>query len=201
MSERPATVLFLGPVRSPLAAWLAANEPSVLQRENKIDAEFIDENHIDTLVSYGYRHILDSTLLDKLPERAVNLHISLLPWNRGADPNLWSFIDNTPKGVTIHYLDEGVDTGDIIAQREIEFAEPDAETLASTYRQLDVLIQQLFRECWPAIKAGTCSRRSQSGPGSYHAIADRAEVAGLLTNGWDTPVSALCADTKRTTRD
>lgn len=46
----------------------------------------------------------------------MNLHISYLPWNKGADPNFWSCIDGTPAGVTLHHIDAGVDTGDIIAQ-------------------------------------------------------------------------------------
>ncbi|MCL0081308.1 hypothetical protein M1N64_03665 [Peptococcaceae bacterium] len=50
--------------------------------------------------------------MDKFQGRAINLHISFLPWNRGADPNFWSFIENAPVGVSIHYLDEGIDTGD-----------------------------------------------------------------------------------------
>ena len=191
MSERPETTLFLGPETSPLAEWLESVEPSFLQTEQNIDAEFIDENEIGLLVSYGYRHILKQPLLEKLPGRAVNLHISLLPWNRGADPNLWSFLDDTPKGVTIHYLDEGIDTGDIIAQRRIEFSDPEHETLATTYGQLDTLIQALFRESWQSIKDGSCERSRQSGAGSYHTTADRAAVAALLTDGWDTPVVRL----------
>ncbi len=51
----------------------------------------------------------------------INLHISFLPWNRGAHPNFWSFYDDTPKGVTIHLIDEGIDTGAIIYQKEITF--------------------------------------------------------------------------------
>ena len=38
------------------------------------------------------------------------MHISYLPFNRGAHPNYWSFKDNSPKGVTIHFIDNGIDT-------------------------------------------------------------------------------------------
>src|SRR5690606_983365 len=70
----------------------------------------------DLLVSFGYRHILKD-----LSVPAVNIHISMLPWNRGADPNFWSWLDHTPKGVTVHLMDQGIDTGPIIAQREVAF--------------------------------------------------------------------------------
>ena len=52
----------------------------------------------------------------------------------GQDPNLWSFIEDTPKGVTIHEIDEGIDTGDIIFQKEIVLNSN--ETLASSYEKL-----------------------------------------------------------------
>ena len=63
------------------------------------------------------------------------MHISLLPWNRGYHPNIWSFLEDTPKGVTIHYINEGIDTGDIIVQKEIVIDE-DKETLKSSYEIL-----------------------------------------------------------------
>ena len=61
-------------------------------------------------------------MLDQINYRAINLHISYLPWNRGADPNLWSAV-GMPKGVTIHYINDGFDTGDILFQKAILFVE------------------------------------------------------------------------------
>ena len=113
-----------------------------------------------------------------------------MPWNRGADPNLWSFVENTPKGVTIHHLDEGIDTGDIIAQREVTFTNTH-ETLATTYQRLHAEIQELFKLHWHEIKAGTSARIQQSGEGSFHLSGDKESLAHLLSDGWDTPVSVL----------
>ena len=50
------------------------------------------------LVSFGYRFILPGDLLARFPDRAVNLHIAYLPWNRGAHPNVWSAYEGTPAG-------------------------------------------------------------------------------------------------------
>ena len=47
--------------------------------------------------------------------------MSYLPYNRGAHPNFWSFVNNTVKGVTIHEIDQGIDTGKIILQKSIKF--------------------------------------------------------------------------------
>jgi len=81
----------------------------------------------------------------------INLHISLLLWNRGAYPNVWSFLEDTPKGVTIYIIDEGVDTGSILAQKEI-YIDENIETLRSSYEKLHREIQALFREKWADIK-------------------------------------------------
>src|SRR3990167_11096462 len=112
-------VLFLGNPNSPLVDYLIGVGEKVIVTWDKIDPQTISTQKPDFLVSYGYRHILRENVLGMLPDRAVNLHIAFLPWNRGADPNFWSFAEHTPKGVTIHYLDKGVDTGDIIAQRSV----------------------------------------------------------------------------------
>jgi methionyl-tRNA formyltransferase len=121
----------------------------------------------------------------------VNLHISYLPWNRGADPNLWSFLEDSPKGVTVHYMDEGVDTGDIIAQKKIEFAKEEEQTLSSTYNILKKEIEGLFEKVWPDIVNGSAKRVRQPGKGSSHKLADKKPYMHLLDKGWNTPVANL----------
>ena len=138
---------------------------------------------------HGYRHVLRPPVLDRFPRRAVNLHISYLPWNRGADPNLWSFIDNTPKGVSIHYLDAGIDTGDLIAQKAVEFGA--GETLRTSYVRLQNEIAQLLAVHWGRIRDGSCDAVHQVGTGSFHRTSDREKIAHLLSLGWDTPVAQV----------
>lgn len=184
------TILFLGPGDSPLLTWLRKKGEDVIQTFDRIGPDMIDQHSITLLISYGYRHIIKREVLDKVLNCAINLHISLLPWNRGADPNLWSFAENTPKGVTIHHLDGGIDTGDIIVQREVTFNKAH-ETLATTYHRLHVEIQELFKQHWDEIKAGRSTRIKQTGEGSFHLSRDKASLAHLLRDGWDTPVSVL----------
>jgi methionyl-tRNA formyltransferase len=183
-------ILFLGPEDSPLITWLREEGEQVIQTADKLSAEDVAEQGYSFLVSYGYRHILRKDILDVFPGRAINLHISYLPWNRGADPNFWSFIEDTPKGVTIHYLDEGVNTGDIIVQEKMEF-DSDRETLATSYEKLQTAIQELFRKNWQNIKSGNCRRQKQVGKGSTHKVKDKTSLSHLLTDGWNTPVSVL----------
>lgn len=183
-------ILLLAPEDSPLLGWLRDQNERVIQMSEKITLDFIAEHRIGFIISYGYRHIIKQEILIKFPNKAINLHISYLPWNRGADPNIWSFIEGTPKGVSIHYLDEGIDTGDIIFQAEVSFA-PTEETLSTTYEKLHTEIQKLFKEKWSDIKSGNCPRNKQVGKGSYHKSKDKEILSHLLTQGWNTPVSAL----------
>jgi methionyl-tRNA formyltransferase len=184
-------ILFLGREDSPVRAHLLEVEPGVvcLGPSEPLTPALLDEREPAFAVVHGYRIILRRPVLERLPDRVVNLHISYLPYNRGADPNLWSALEDTPAGVSIHYVDEGVDTGDVIAQRRLELA--DSDTLAESYAALQDALAGLFRAHWPAIRAGTCPRTPQSGPGTSHRVADRAAVEHLLTAGWDTPVGEL----------
>jgi methionyl-tRNA formyltransferase len=184
-------VLLLGPKRSPITSTILETGCKVIECSDKIDVSFLEKNKVQFVVSYRYRYIIKPLVLKFLKGNAINLHISLLPWNRGADPNLWSFLENTPKGVTIHYIDEGLDTGDIIAQKEIFFDE-EQETLATTYNKLNEEIIRLFQEQWPLILEGKAARKKQPPGGSFHKLSDKKEYEYLLREkGWDTLVKNL----------
>lgn len=180
-------VLVLSPYAEPIAATFARENDTVVVHEGEVDPAFLAANAIDMIVSYGYPRILKRDVVAAYEGRIVNLHISLLPWNRGADPNFWSFFDSTPKGVTIHRIDEGMDTGALLAQREMRFAAD--ETLATSYEKLRRALEALFDETWRDIKDGRCEARSQSGAGSYHRARDKEAIMQSLPNGWETPVA------------
>lgn len=190
-------VLYLGPYRENMIQFLRMNGEEVHHTEQRIDHHVL--NHVDFIVSYGYRHIIQKDVVHRFKHRAINLHISYLPWNRGADPNLWSFLEDTPKGVSIHYLDEGIDTGDIIIQKKVEYEEDD--TLRSTYNRLSHAIEELFMEHWVDIKNGQLSPKPQKQEGTYHTLADRKKVEHLLIHGWDTPVKCLVGQSTETKRE
>lgn len=124
---------------------------------------------IGVSVLFGY--IVDAGFLQLFPQGCINLHPALLPHNRGAYPNVWSIVTKTPAGVTLHYIDEGVDRGDIIAQKEIPVHITD--TGASLYHRLEQEGLELFKGTWPAIRNGTHSRTPQpAGQGSCHRTRD-----------------------------
>jgi methionyl-tRNA formyltransferase len=186
-------VLFLtsGEAARPLADWLGQRE-TLTVRETPVSAQEIAALAPDLIVSHSYRHILKRDVLAAAPDRFINLHISLLPYNRGADPNLWSFIDETPKGVSIHLIDEGIDTGALLLQREVSFDE-DSETLGSSYATLQQAIGELFMENWSSLRDGRIAPRAQSGAGTFHRASEFSALKDSLlgNDGWNVPIPVL----------
>lgn len=182
-------VFLLGSSRKELIYFLESCGDRVENAEEKIPEDSDLFQKVDFIISYGYRYILKKEVLERFPEKAINIHISLLPWNRGADPNLWSFLENTPKGVTIHYLDSGIDTGDILVQEEVRFTSQ--ETLRTSYEKLSNVAENLLKQSWLDIRDGKIKPRVQPSGGSYHRLRDRKPYEHLLTHGWDTPVHNL----------
>jgi len=92
-------------------------------------ASWLEEHGVELVVLAGYMHLLTPPFLRRFPDRVVNVHPSLLPQFPGThaiEDALSADIDVT--GVTVHYVDEGIDTGPVIAQ-EVVPVEPRA-TLA-----------------------------------------------------------------------
>lgn len=180
-------VLFLGSEASPVCQFLRdeCSDVFVFATEDKVAAEWVEAQKFDWLVSFGYRHIVRPPVIALFPEaRRMNLHISLLPFNRGADSNLWSLLDGTPCGVTIHVLDNGLDTGKIIAQREVQFDDA-LETLASSYQRLQSEIIALFKETWAA--SDFVAVEQDHHKATEHRSASKALFFDLVApDGWNT---------------
>lgn len=185
-------ILFLGGnMAMSLADWLTHKGEDIVYIEDKINIEDVTKIKPEFIISYNYKYIIPKEIIDYVNGKAINLHISYLPYNRGSHPNVWSFLENTPKGVTIHYIDEGIDTGDIIIQKEV-FIDENKETLKSSYEILHKEIQQLFKENWDKIKNGMIPRRPQSGKGSIHFKREFSLFEPFIKEkGWDTPIKEL----------
>lgn len=115
-----------------------AYEAKILEELSKRDIEFI--------VLAGYMRLIGSTLLEAFEGRIVNIHPSLLPSFPGKDAIGQAFAANVKvSGVTIHYVDAGMDTGPIIAQQAINIS--DNETIES----LQEKIHQVEHQLYPAV--------------------------------------------------
>jgi phosphoribosylglycinamide formyltransferase-1 len=83
-------------------------------------ADWLDERAVGLVVLAGYMHLLDPEFVRRLEQRVINVHPALLPSFPGLDA-IGQALDHGVKvtGVTVHFVDEGVDTGPIIAQRAV----------------------------------------------------------------------------------
>lgn len=173
-------ILFLtnNPITIPLSDWLNERE-SVFILYGKLTEYTINNIKPDFVVSYNYKHIIGEEVIGLMPDKIINLHTSYLPFNRGFDPNLWSIIEDSLKGVTIHRIDKGIDTGDILFQRKVDFN--DDTTLKGSYNILHKEIQQMFKDTWEKVKEGKVFSLKQSkNTGSFHLKKELAEMKKTL---------------------
>lgn len=114
----------------------------------------------DLIISVAWRYIFKRDILSIPRMGAINFHGSMLPKCRGANPTNWAIICGEKEtGVTVHFIDEGVDTGDIIIQEAIPI---DLEDTAYTLRmKQDKLSEKLMGELIKYIKIGKFSRVKQ----------------------------------------
>jgi methionyl-tRNA formyltransferase len=114
----------------------------------------------DAIIVVGYGRLIPAWMLDLPPLGNINLHASLLPKYRGAAPIQWAIANGeTVTGVTTMRLDAGLDTGDILLQKELAIAPADtAETLVPTLAEIgaDLMVETLSR-----LQAGTVQPRKQ----------------------------------------
>lgn len=173
-------------ITEPLSDWLSEKEEVFILRE-KLTAYTIENMGPDFVISYNYLHIISEEVIKLMPKKIINLHTSYLPWNRGCDPNLWSIIDDTPKGITIHRIDKGIDTGEILFQKKVDFS--DDETLTSSYNLLHKEIQQMFIDTWAKIKEGIVFSVEQSKKNGYGSFHLKKELATLKEEiNWDMTI-------------
>lgn len=148
---------------------------SFLLKKGKVDWEkeklsLERASQYDWIISFGYRHIISQQIIDASKNPIINLHISYLPFNRGAHPNYWSFKENTPKGVSIHFIDTGIDTGPILIQKKCNFSRTD--TLATSYLKLKSEIEKLFYASFHKIITHEIIATPQTSQGTFHKKSD-----------------------------
>lgn len=163
-------------------------EHNILSMDTKINTNFIRDLKVDIIISYNYRYLLSLDVINSA-RLAINLHTSLLPHNRGAHPNFWSYFEGTPSGVTIHKIDSGIDTGEIIYQKEV--AKHYYGTLRTTYDTLQNEMQKLFFRNIDNIINFDFDLRKQTGIGSYHNTKDIEKYKHLMVDGWDTKIMKI----------
>jgi len=136
---------------------------------------FLQEVNPDFILAASWRYILPKEVIKIAKKTCINFHLSFLPFNKGKKPNVWPIIEGTPAGVSLHEIDENIDTGPVIARKEV-IVEP-IDTGRTLYIKLVKTMNQLFKNEWENIKKGNYKLIDQRGlEGTFHLDKDFAEL-------------------------
>ena len=106
----------------------------------------LKELDLDYIISIHFPYIYPKKVLDIAKHGSINLHPAYLPYNRGWHTPTWAIYDDTPYGATLHFMDERLDSGDIINRKRLKI-EPE-DTADKIYRKALKLEKELFKESW-----------------------------------------------------
>ncbi len=121
---------------------------------------------IDIIFVVGYNKVLKKDIINIPKDGVINIHLAPLPEYRGRNSPAHAIMNGeTEYGVTIHYIDEGVDTGPIIADSRFDIA-PDM-TARELYKRSELEAFELFKATFPSIVNGTVTTSPQ-GEGKYY---------------------------------
>lgn len=146
------------------------NIPVKIFDKNQADQNY-HHNEFEIGVLAWWPLIIKETLLS-LPKRGfINFHPSFLPFNRGKHYNFWALVEECPFGVSLHKVDKGIDTGDIISQKLISYNwEDNGETL---YKKAQKEIVALFQSTYPSLRENTLVPLVQDlSKGSFHLSSE-----------------------------
>lgn len=122
----------------------------------------------DIIVTCAYGQIIPKDILDYPKLGCINIHASLLPKLRGGAPIHRAILDGYKEtGITIMYMDESMDTGDIISMESITIG--DNETVGSLHDRLKILGRDLFMKTLPIIVNGNVNRIQQKNEEATYA--------------------------------
>jgi methionyl-tRNA formyltransferase len=121
----------------------------------------------DVLCVASFPYLLPPSLLAVARAGGINLHFSLLPRHRGPDPLVWTYLhDDRETGVTVHWIDAGADTGDIIAQQAMPLAR--GRAIRDLYMDLISPGKRLLATTLTALSRATATRIPQDDARATH---------------------------------
>lgn len=146
---------------TPVKELALANNLTIFQ-PNKIKEEYQDilDLNPDIIITCAYGQIIPKEVLDYPKYGGINVHASLLPRHRGGAPIHRAIIEGDSKsGITIMHMGYGMDSGDIISQREVEIL--DSDTAESLFDKLSNMGSSLLLDTLPSIIDGSAPRIKQ----------------------------------------
>jgi methionyl-tRNA formyltransferase len=177
------------PSPSPVKALALQNQCTVLQPSTLGDPVFLEtltDLNPEIIVVVAYGKILPPRILNLPPHGCINVHASLLPKYRGAAPVHWAIINGEKvTGITTMYMDEGLDTGDILLQEET--AIKGDETAEMLGKRLAELGASLLMKTLRGLQEGSVMRSQQAGTPTYAPVLKKED--GLIR--WSKPAVGI----------
>ncbi len=141
-----------------------------------VAAEKLEEIAPDAIVVVAYGKILPKSILSVAKYGCINGHASLLPKYRGASPIQWCIVcGETKTGVTTMYMDEGMDTGDILEQTEVAIGAD--ETAEELFERLSVISAELMVSTLSKLEKGELKPQKQVEAEATYAPIIKKEMA------------------------
>ena len=192
-------ILVLGPTwrNAEIAVYLTKRGHTVLRCNKEYSFVQLQLLNPDLIISNGYAPIFKPDVVNRF--NIINIHPAALPRGRGIYPNVWALYEGTAIGVCIHQIDEGIDTGDLLASDYMQHWELDfrldnpQETLQTFYTHLLRRVENLFYHTWPSIEDGSILPYKQE-PGGFRHYRNRMESDKLMRmfpDKWDTPIKLV----------
>ena len=166
--------LFLGYSSKETSIIRFLKKKNISVKNIKKELKFKEAKKADIIISFGYRKIIKQSIIKAVRRPIINLHMSYLPYNRGAHPSFWSIIKDTPIGITIHEIDKGVDTGRIIFRKKfnINFKIKKFLTFKKIYDFLFKELEKLFKKKSNSIISNNYSALQQTKKTKAHRKRD-----------------------------
>lgn len=164
-----------------LAHGLEVFQPTKIRESANV--EYLRKYNADIMIVVAFGQIMPKVILDMPKYGCVNVHASLLPKYRGAAPIQWAVINGDEvTGVTTMRMDEGIDTGDMIAKRQVRLAED--ETGGSLFDKLAEVGAKLCVETMEMLEKGTAEFTPQDSEAATHTSMIRKELGEI---DWKKP--------------
>lgn len=163
-----------------------SGEVEIVESVERVSAAFIRDISPDLIIKDKYHFPVEDEVFT-LGIDLLNFIPAFLPHNKGKNSNLWSFIDDTPKGGSIYLMRDNHQTMDLVKRFKVELKDDD--TLKTSFDKIYSEIYRHFEIEWTKIKAGKITfLRLETGDGSYHTPEQTDPFMASLEQGYDTKV-------------
>ena len=168
-----------------LSHGLEVFQPTKIRESENV--EYLRKFDADIFVVAAFGQILPKSILDMPKYGCVNIHASLLPKYRGAAPIQWAVINGDEvTGVTTMLMNEGIDTGDMIAKKQVRLAED--ETGGSLFDRLAETGAELIVETMKMLEEGTAEFTHQNSEEATHTSMISKELGSI---DWSKPAAEI----------